>query len=112
MCFDELTSGKGFIDLNGSVQFKMVRIYALGKAHMRSTPSLGSVQFSSVQFKMVSVRSGKLICVPPRLSGVSSSVQFSSVQDGIYALLKAHVRSTPSLRSFPNVSLETVPMLV
>ena len=25
-----------------------------------------------------------------------SSVQFSSVQDGIYALGKAHVRSTPS----------------
>ena len=38
--------------------------------------------------------------------------QFSSVQDGIYALRKAHMRSTPSLRSFPNVALETVPMLV
>ena len=31
------------------------------------------------------------------------SVQFSSVQDGIYALGKAHMRSTPSLRSSPNV---------
>jgi len=41
-----------------------------------------------------------------------SSVQFSSVQDGIYALGKAHMRSTPSLKSFPNVALETVPMLV
>ena len=29
------------------------------------------------------------------------AVQFSSVQDGIYALGKAHMRSTPSLRSFP-----------
>ena len=36
----------------------------------------------------------------------SSSVQFSSVQDGIYALWKAHMRSTPSLRSFPKVALK------
>ena len=43
------------------VQFKMVLIYALGKAHMRSTPSLSrfhnvvfeTVMGSSVQFKMV-----------------------------------------------------------
>ena len=41
-----------------------------------------------------------------------SSVQFSSAQDGIYALGKAHMRFTPSLRSFPNVALERVPMLV
>ena len=39
-------------------------------------------------------------------------VQFSSVQDCIYALGKAHMRSTPSLRSFPNVAFETVPMFV
>ena len=39
-----------------------------------------------------------------------SSVQFSSVQDGNYPLGKAHIRSTPSLRSFPNVAIETVPM--
>ena len=38
--------------------------------------------------------------------------QFSSAQDGIYALGKAHMRFTPSLRSFPNDALETVPMLV
>ena len=41
----------------------------------------------------------------------SSSLQFSSDQDGIYVLGKAHVRSTPSLRSFANVAFETVPML-
>jgi len=35
---------------------------------------------------------------------------FSSVQDGIYALGKAHMRSTPSLRSFPNLAFETVPV--
>ena len=28
--------------------------------------------------------------------------QFSSVQDGIYALGKAHMRSTPFVRCFPN----------
>ena len=30
------------------------------------------------------------------------------VQDGVYALGKAHMRSIPSLRSFPNVALKTV----
>ena len=37
-----------------------------------------------------------------------SSVQFSSVN----SRWKAHMRSTPSLRSFPNAAFETVPMLV
>ena len=32
--------------------------------------------------------------------------------DGIYAFGKAHMRSTASLRSSPNVAFETVPMLV
>ena len=40
----------------------------------------------------------------------------SSVQDGIYALGKAHMRSTQSLRGFPNVAFdskfETFPMFV
>ena len=30
----------------------------------------------------------------------------NSVQDGIYVLGNAHMRSTPSLRSFPNVAFE------
>ena len=30
------------------------------------------------------------------------------IQDGIYALGKPHMRSTPSLGSFPNVAFETV----
>ena len=42
----------------------------------------------------------------------TKSQKFSSVQDGIYALGKAHMRSTPSLRSSPNVAFETVPMFV
>ena len=44
-----------------------------------------------------------------RLAQFSS---FRSVQDDIYALGKAHMRSTPSLRSFPNVAFETVPVFV
>ena len=39
-------------------------------------------------------------------------VQFSSVQDCVYKLGMAHMCSTPSLRSFPNIAFETVPMLV
>ena len=39
-----------------------------------------------------------------------AAVQFSSVQDGICELGKAHMRSTPSLRSFPKVVFETVPL--
>ena len=40
-------------------------------------------------------------------------VSFSAVQDGIYELGKAHImRPTPSIRSFPNVLFETVPMFV
>ena len=38
-------------------------------------------------------------------------VQFSSVQDGISVLRKAHMRSTLSL-SFPNIAFETVPAFV
>ena len=43
-----------------------------------------------------------VLCVSVRLS----------VQEGIYALRKAHMRSTPSLGSFPNVAFETVPETV
>ena len=39
------------------------------------------------------------------------SVQFSSVQDGIYALGKG-MRSAPSLRRVPNVAFKTVPVFV
>ena len=41
-----------------------------------------------------------------------SSVQFCSAQDGTCVLRKVHVRSTPSLRCFPNVTFETVPVFV
>ena len=49
------------------------------------------------------------------LQDVSSSVQFSSVQFKM-ASMRAweglYMRSTPSPRSFPNVTLDTVPVLV
>ena len=45
-------------------------------------------------------------------STLASSEVFSSVQDGIYELGKAHMRSAPSLRNFPRVACEPVPMLV
>ena len=38
--------------------------------------------------------------------------ELSSVQDGIYALGKAHMCSTPSLRRFPNGAFKTGPMFV
>ena len=37
---------------------------------------------------------------------------FASVQDGIYKLGKAHMCSTLSLRSFPSVAFEMVPVFV
>ena len=47
-----------------------------------------------------------------RILDLFSSVQFSSVKDGIYALVEAHMRCTWSLRGFPNVAFEMVPMFV
>ena len=37
---------------------------------------------------------------------------FSSVQDGIYALVKAHMRSISSHRSLPDAAFGIVPMFV
>ena len=48
----------------------------------------------------------------PSVAFRQSEVQFSSVHDGIYALGKAHMRSTMYLRSFPNVAFEKFPMFV
>ena len=48
-------------------------------------------------------------CLSIYLSNYLSNYQFSSVQDGIYALGKAHMRSTPSLGSFLNVAFENSP---
>ena len=39
---------------------------------------------------------------------MSRRIFFSSVQDSSYALGEAHMRSTPSVGSFPSVAFETV----
>ena len=41
-----------------------------------------------------------------------SPAQQSSVQDGIYVFRKAHMCSTLSLRSFPNIAFKKVPMFI
>ena len=46
------------------------------------------------------------------LSGGEILIFSSSVQDGIYALGKPHIRSTPSVRCFPSVAFETGPTFV
>ena len=52
-------------------------------------------------------------CIGFHPSGRSKHIMlFCSVQDGIYALGKAPMRSTPSLRSFPNLAFETVLVFV
>ena len=45
-------------------------------------------------------------------SSLSGSVHFKTILDGVYALGKVHMRSTPPLGSFPNVAFETVPVFV
>ena len=54
-----------------------------------------------------------LFAVPPWTPQLVPEVSpRSSVQDGMYAFGKPHMRSTPSLKEFsPNFTLETVPML-
>ena len=47
-------------------------------------------------------------CDPAPSPAQSNTTVSSSVQDGIYALGKSHMRSIPSLRSFPSVAFETV----
>ena len=65
--------------------------------------SRSSVQFSSVQFKMVSMLSGKPICAPSRLSGVSPVLplkQFqcwSVIDDGPFSSSKGRSLSASSL---------------
>ena len=48
----------------------------------------------------------------PEVNRQKDFEQISSVQDGIYVLGKAHMCSTPSHRSFPNVVFETVAMFI
>ena len=61
------------------------------------------------------IAAGLCLCGCPLCHAARQDVWLTgdcSVQDGIYALGKAHMRSTPSPRIFPNVAFETVPMFV
>ena len=75
----------------------------LGKAHnyvlLRSFPNVAFLVFSSVRFKMASIRSEKPVCVLPVSQTFSptlpafSLVQFSSVQGSTYTLEKGRTRN-------------------
>ena len=54
----------------------------------------------------------EIVCINSESNTAVGCSWFSSVQYGVYALGKAHMLSIPSLRSFPNVAFETVPMFV
>ena len=69
------------------------RLRSLGHRHDRRDHSEGSGVAGEL--------SGCVGCGAP----LCVDYLFSSVQDGIRALGKGHMRSTPSLRSFPNVAL-------
>ena len=55
-----------------------------------------------------SLRSGT--CALELLEELFGSIQISSVQDAVYALGKAGMRSIPSLKRFPSLSFKTSPM--
>ena len=52
------------------------------------------------------------VCFALSIWNYALIVRFSSAQDGIYALGKAHMRSTTSLRNFPDVTFEMVLLFV
>ena len=81
--------------------------------HLSRAPSLSSPSPSSLQIKSIKRR----LCGSKRWTIQTECVyiatEFScSVQDGIYALGKVHMCSSPYLRSFPNITFETVPIFV
>ena len=73
---------------------------------LRATFSLGGLQ--SAGHPAVRRHQHRHVSSVQFISGHFSSLQFTSVQDSIYALPKAHLLSTTSLRSFANVAFETV----
>ena len=54
--------------------------FAMQQAAAKLINDICSVQFSSVQFMMVSRRSGKLICAPTNVSKVSERIAFQTVE--------------------------------
>ena len=77
------------------IKIYVYRHYTVYKLMPTHTQSSINVQFSSVQFKMVSMHSGRPICAPPHLSGVSPCL---CAQEGPYAL-------HPVCRGFPQCCL-------
>ena len=73
-----------------------------------STAVLGSVKDCCSSFESTLVRTPPIASVS--LSRAHRGVR--SFSDDIYSLGKAYMRSTPSLRRFPNVAFEMVPVLV
>ena len=64
--------------------------------------------FSSQSYAVSLATQAAALCLP----GHSFTAEFSSVQDGIYVLRKAHKCSTPSPRSFPSITFQMVPTFV
>ena len=73
-----------------------------------STAGLGSVKDCCSSSESTLVRTSPIVSLSPSCAhrGVRSFC------DDTYAFGKACMRSTPSLRRFPNVAFETVPVLV
>ena len=81
----------------------------LRKAHMRSTSSLQKFPqrcLLKALVTLVGLTTAHFSFPPGTFPCLSPPVQFSSVEDGIYAPGKAHMRSTPSLRSFLSFAFE------
>ena len=117
-CHSWVDGWKDIIIYSGALSVRMLSFWLMFIPYLILPCQLGGCM--ETYWKRVIIDSVHLACLNVVIlayvhiiwSRCSSLVQFSSVQDGIYALGKAHVHSTPSLRSFPNVALETVPMLV
>ena len=60
---------------------------------------------AKVKYHLAACQVVWILCSKGQIPFSCLPVQFSSVQGGIYALEKAHMRCTPSLGSFPNVAL-------
>ena len=76
------------------------------------------IKWYTMMMVMLSIVINSIVMCRPvqsrRVVAMTWPYQFSSVQNGIHALGKAHtiMHSTPSLRGSPNVAFETVPVFV
>ena len=89
---------------NGKIRFKK-----MGKQNKLSS---AVIKAHCITASIPPSRNGGTKILRRRRFAAHGMLQFSSVQDGIYALRKARMRSTQSLRSFPNEAFETVQIFV